>query len=120
MGPGVVGLDGQRPVQTSRRLQKLYFAERGVVESQSMSGLQVVIIRQPHRGRLSDRALGLCFVHVRRKHRYDRPGDFVLDGKSIIELTIIAVGPAVRSGRGVDKLSADANTVAGAANAALQ
>src|SRR5262245_53826978 len=120
MGPGVVGVYGERPVQAEARLQKLYFAERGVVESQSMSGLQVVIVRQPHRGRLSKGALGLCLVHMHRKHRHDRSDDLVLDGKSVIELAIVAVGPPVRAGRGIDELGADADTVAGAANAALE
>ena len=86
MGPGVVGVDGQRPVQAAPRLQKLYFAERGIEESQSMSGPQVMVIRQPHRGRLSERALGLRPIHLQRKHRHDRSDDFVLDGKGVIEL----------------------------------
>src|SRR5262249_43724357 len=102
------------------RLQKLYFAERGLIERQSMSGPQVMVIGQPQCGRLSERALSLCLVHMHRKHRHDSTGDFVLDSKGVIELAIVAVSPPVRAGRGVDKLGADADTVAGAANAALQ
>ena len=120
MRPGVVGVDGQRLVQAAPRLQKLCFAEGGIEESQSMSGPQVMVIGQPHGGRLGERALDLCLVHLHRKHRHDRPDDFVLEGKSVIELAIVAVSPLVRTGRSVDKLSADADTVARAANAALQ
>jgi hypothetical protein len=46
--------------------------------------------------------------------------DLVLDGKGILEFAIIALGPAMGAGRGVDKLGSDADAVAGAANAALQ
>ena len=54
------------------------------------------------------------------KQRHDRSDDLVLDGKSVIELGIVVVGPPVRSGCGVDQLGADADAFAGAANAALQ
>ena len=57
---------------------------------------------------------------MHRKHRHDPSGDLVLDGKGVFEFAIVALGPAMGAGRGVDKLGSDADAVAGAANAALQ
>src|SRR4029077_18536432 len=46
--------------------------------------------------------------------------DFVLDGKYVVDRTVIAFGPDVRAVAGVDKLRRYANSVAALANAALQ
>src|SRR6476661_8808288 len=88
--------------------------------NESMSGPQVVVIGQPRRGRLGERALGLGLVDVHRKHRHDPSGDFVLDRKGVLEFAIVALGPKMGTGGGVDQLGTDADAVAGAANAALQ
>jgi hypothetical protein len=38
----------------------------------------------------------------------------------MLGFAVVALGPAMGAGRGIDKLGSDADTVAGAANAALQ
>src|SRR3979490_1098438 len=88
--------------------------------NKSVSGPQVMVIGQPRRGRLGERALGLGLAHMTRKHPHDRSGDLVLNRKSVLDLAVVAPGPAMGAGGGVDQLGADADAVAGAANAALQ
>jgi hypothetical protein len=120
MGPDVVGVDGQRLIQAAPHLEKILFVERGMEENEPVSGPQVMVVGQPRRGRLGERALGLGLVHVHGKHRHDSSGDLVLDGKGVLKFAIVALGPAMGAGGGVDKLGTDADAVAGAANAALQ
>ncbi len=49
----------------------------------------------------------------------DGGGDLVLDGEDVGELAVVALGPDVAVGRGVDQLDGDAHPVAGLAHAAL-
>ena len=50
----------------------------------------------------------------------DRAGYLVLDGEHILELPVVALGPAMNAGHGIDELRRDAHAVTAAANAALQ
>ena len=54
--------------------------------------------------RLGERAFGLGLVHVHCKTAHDGSGDLILDGKDVLELAVVALGPAVRAGHGVDEL----------------
>ena len=42
----------------------------------------------------------------------DSAGDLVLDTENILKLTIIALGPEMRSGGGINQLCSDAHAVA--------
>src|SRR5262249_38743064 len=50
----------------------------------------------------------------------DAGGDFVLDGKDVDEITVIALSPHMCAGTGFDELGGDANTRSGFSDAALK
>ena len=50
----------------------------------------------------------------------DFPCDLVLQGKDVGQVAVVAVGPDVIAGRGVDQLGGDAHAIAALAHAALQ
>ena len=52
--------------------------------------------------------------------RDNGPSDLVLDGKHVLQLSIVALGPTVSAGDGVDELRGDADAIASAANAAFE
>ena len=58
-------------------------------------------------------------VDTPRQRRDDGRGHFVLDGEDVIELAVVALGPDVRVGFGVDQLHGDADAIARLAHAAL-
>src|SRR5262245_48653787 len=54
------------------------------------------------------------------QNRDDRAGYLVLNREHVLDLAIVALGPAMSTGQGIDELHRDANPVARSANAALQ
>ena len=54
------------------------------------------------------------------EYRHDRARDLILHREHVLDLAIIALGPAMPAGGAVDELSCDADAIAGALNAALQ
>ena len=70
--------------------------------------------------RLAQRLPDLCILDPPDERRNDRRGDLVLDLEDLGSAAIVALGPEMRAARRLDKLGGDANTVAGAPNAALQ
>src|SRR5262245_60612670 len=85
-----------------------------------MNRAQVEVVRLPGRGWLVQRALDLCLVHMSGQDRRNRAGQLILDGENVLELTVVALGPAMGAGHGIDELHGDTNPVTTATNAALQ
>src|SRR5262245_39740920 len=52
--------------------------------------------------------------------RDDGAGHLVLDREDILELPIVALGPAMCAGQGIDELHRDTNPITTAANASFQ
>src|SRR5215831_15600653 len=57
---------------------------------------------------------------MRSEERRNGAGDLVLNRKHVLNLPVVALGPAVGAGHGVGELHRDADAVATTANAALQ
>src|SRR5262245_17318635 len=85
-----------------------------------MNRAQVVVVRLPGRGRLVQCTIDLCLVHMSSEDRGNRAGQLILDREDVLELTVVALGPAMGAGYGIDELHGDANPITAAANAALQ
>ena len=69
---------------------------------------------------LQQRALNFGLVHMGREDRDDGASDLILDREDVFQLSVVALGPAVRAGGGIDELRRDADTVAGATDAAFE
>src|SRR6516225_10377767 len=59
-------------------------------------------------------------VEFRLDRRYHPLGDFVLEYEDVGELAVVALGPNVGSGRGLDQLRGNAQTVAGSTHATFE
>src|SRR5262249_28935618 len=81
---------------------------------------QVMVVRLPGLGRLIKRALDLRPVHMGGQNRDDGAGYLVLNRKHVLNLAIVALGPAMSTSQSIDELHRDANTLAHSAHAALQ
>ena len=67
-----------------------------------LDGLARVLSTHPADDGSARLLVGLGLVHVHRKDPHDRFGDLVLDGKSILDVAVVALGPAMGAGDGVD------------------
>jgi hypothetical protein len=83
-------------------------------------GTPVVVICLPRRWWLQRRLLHLGLSHMSGKDCCDGPCNLILHLENIVDLTIIALGPTVSAGLGVEELRADTDTIAAPANAAFQ
>jgi hypothetical protein len=48
---------------------------------------------------------------VRSEYRDDRSSDFILDSEDIFKFSVVALGPAMRTGGRIDELASDANAI---------
>ena len=71
-----------------------------------ISRLQVIVVGLPGLRRLVERALDLGLVDMGGEDRDDRAGHLVLDREDVLELAVVALGPAVGAGHGIDELGA--------------
>lgn len=94
VGAGVARVDGQRTLQKSPRLPKALHSVRRHEGKAGIGPLQVVVVRLPAVGWLGPRALDLGPPDMRGEKRHDRVRYFVLDGKHVLDLAVIALGPA--------------------------
>jgi len=70
-------------------------------------------------GGLGKRTVPLETGELYRCRADDASGDVVLHAEDILDLGVVRFGPDLPPGRGINQLGADANAIAGAANAAL-
>ena len=57
---------------------------------------------------------------MRHQDRNDRPGNLVLNNEDILQLAVVTLSPTVSAGNGIDELSADADAITSATNAAFE
>src|SRR5258708_18820445 len=85
-----------------------------------MLSLQDEIIGIEAIGALAFDALDLGEPQTRFDGADDGKRYLVLQGENIVGLAVIALGPDMRAGRGVDELPGDAHAIAGLAHAAFE
>ena len=66
------------------------------------------------------RAFGLGLPDMRGEDCDDRAHNLILDGKDVLDLAVVVLGPAVSPCRSIDQLGGDANAVAPPPHAAFQ
>ena len=54
------------------------------------------------------------------QERNDRPGNLVRNSEDVLQLAVVTLGPTMSAGNGIDELGADADAIAGAADAAFE
>ena len=115
MGVGIVGVERQGAVEQKLRLG---IVGRGRAVVQHLAGEHALVGHHVGGGLAVGALVGGGLDPAGQGGR-DGGGDLVLDGEDVGELAVVALGPDVAVGRGVDQLDGDAHPVAGLAHAAL-
>ena len=77
-------------------------------------------MRAPGRRRLEESTLTFCFVNVCCEDGRNRAHDLVLNGKYVLKLSIVPLGPTLNAGQSIHKLRSDTNTVTTTTNTPFQ
>ena len=90
------------------------------VQMKEMAALEIVVVGvDVLRGRRLDR-LPFAWQQLDLELIHDRLRDFVLDGEDVGQISVVAIGPEVRSLFCIDQLGVDADAIARLSNAALE
>src|SRR5262245_10573024 len=104
IGAGVAWVDAQRPLQEAPRFVNVAYRERAIESVRGLDRLHIVVIGLPAAGWLGAHALGFGDSDMRGKDRNDCAHHLVLDGKDIIECSVIVLGPAMYPRRRINQL----------------
>ncbi len=115
MGVPILGVERDRALEHLQR-RGVVLAGRAMV--QDLAGEHALVGRHVV-GRLALGAIVGRRLDPPGQGRDDRRGHLVLDREDVLELAVVALGPDVPVGLGVDQLHGDAHPVAGLAHAAL-
>src|SRR5215218_3328744 len=116
VGSGVGRLERDRPAEERLRRHVLLAVE--LVQHHDGARHEAPGVDAVRRLRGDPEAL--LDVEVRLDRRDDALGDLVLDGEEVAELAVVAVGPDVLAGLGVDELRRDPHAPASDSHAALE
>src|SRR6185369_16097157 len=86
------------------------FPGAALIKIPGVKVLRALLLRSP--------SLGATYCRLQRSD--DGLGDFILDREDVFEHPVIALGPDVVPGVGVDQLAGDAHALARLAHAALE
>ena len=84
-----------------------------------LSAKNLLIRVQVARG-ASGQPIGAAVFQPVGDRGHDRAGNFILKRKDIDEIAVIAIGPQMLTGNGIDQLRGDANAVAGLSDRTLE
>src|SRR5215510_1051801 len=104
VGAGVVWINGTRELEETPRFVKSVHAERRVKRDKDLRRLQIIVVRLPTAGGLGASPFGFGLPDMRCEDRRDRAYYLVLDGKNVLHLAVVVLGPEMRSCCGIDEL----------------
>ncbi len=116
MGGGVVRVQLERVLQNPRGDPGVGGRHRGHVRQRA----QIEVIGVEIVGMLSPGAFDLRALQAGLDDADDLVGDLVLQVENVFQRAVVAVGPQMRPGRGLDQLRRDAHPVARLAHASFQ
>ena len=115
MGVGIAGIELDRPLEQAQR-PGVVLAVAAVV--QHLAGEDALVGRHVV-GRQPGGAVARRRLDPPGQGRGDRGRDLVLDGEDVLEVAVVALGPEVVVGLGIDQLHRDAHPLPDLAHAAL-
>jgi hypothetical protein len=116
MGAGVIALDCQSPFKKRHGLRGVCRHHQEDVRKCAQNEIIGIQIFRP----FAFDALDLRFTQARFDRTDDVQGDFVLQGKNVVERTVISFGPDMNAGFGLDQLAGDTHLLSSFTHAAFE
>src|SRR5262245_8138368 len=113
-------IEGDGALKESPRFIKVGHVEGRPHRANDIRCAHQEIVRLPGHRRLQQGALRLGLVYMGREDCDDRPGNFILNGEDILQVSVVALSPTVSAGNSIDELGADADSIASPTDTALE